>query len=379
MFRKSARIVCGGLMLCSIQACKVPEKKNIDETVKPPSIIFMIGDGMGLTQVSTSFYLKGSPSSFEGFRSIGLSKTSCTSHKVTDSAAGATAFSIGEKTYKRAIGVTKDTLAKSTILEQLEQEGYKTGLISLTSITHATPASFYAHVRDRDLHEEIAAYLPGSGVDFFAGGGLKFFSKRKDGKDLVVDLLKSGYELDTTGLLAETDPARKYGFLLAQDGIPSKPQGRGSYLQDATRLALDYFSASDQPFFLMIEGSYIDWGGHSRDAELLIKEELDFENTIGVVLDFMKTHGNVLLVVTADHETGGTTLGKYYETDPVTGESIEVPDTLLVTFSTDQHTATAVPVFAKGIGEELFRGVYENNEIYHKLRGLVPQPDTPGQ
>lgn len=353
-----------------VKGCKTADKDSEDLEQEPPNIIFMIGDGMGLTQVSTSFYYKDDPSNFERFKSIGISKTSCTSHKVTDSAAGATAFSTGEKTYKRAIGVSKDTVSLPTILEQLETEGYKTGLVSLTSITHATPASFYAHVKDRDMHEEIAAYLPESGVDFFAGGGLKFFNKRADGKDLY-SVLQESYIMDTVGLNKDLSPENKYGFLLAQNEVPNKTQGRGDFLKEATESALDYLDQSAVPFFLMVEGSFIDWGGHAEDADMLVQEVLDFDKTIGAVLDFMETHPNTLLVVTADHETGGTALGKYYEEDPETGKKTEVPDSVAVYFVTDQHTATAVPVFAKGVGEELFSGVYENNEIYHKFRELL--------
>lgn len=326
---------------------------------------------MGLPQVTTSFYFKDSPSNFERFKSIGLIKTSSTSHKITDSAAGATAFSTGEKTYKRAIGVSKDTVILPTILEQLEEQGYNTGLISLTSITHATPASFYAHVRDRDLHEDIATFLPASGVDFFAGGGLKFFNKRQDGKDLYADLQSAGYMMDSLQLPDSLSPGSKYGFLLAENGIPSKTEGRGSYLQDASGLALDYLSVSDKPFFLMIEGSYIDWGGHAKDPELMVQEVLDFDKTIGKVLDYVESHENTLLVVTADHETGGAAVGKYYREDPVSGEKTEVPDSVAVYFITDQHTTELIPVFARGEGEELFTGVYENNEINHKFKELL--------
>ncbi len=368
--KTSVRQVITLLFIFLIASCNSPTKTQLS-TEEPLNIIFMIGDGMGLPQVTASFYFKDSPSNFERFKSIGLIKTSCASHKITDSAAGATAFSTGQKTYKRAIGVSKDTISLPTIVEQLEKQGYNTGLISLTSITHATPASFYAHVKDRDLHEDIAAFLPDSGVDFFAGGGLKFFNKRQDGRDLYADLQSAGYKMDSLHLSDSLSQGSKYGFLLADDGIPSKTEGRGSYLQDAAGLALDYFSASDKPFFLMIEGSYIDWGGHARDPELMVQEVLDFDKTIGRVLDYVETHENTLLVVTADHETGGTAVGKYYREDLTSGEKTEVPDSVAVYFITDQHTTELIPVFAKGIGEELFTGVYENNEINRMFKELV--------
>ena len=122
------------------------------QTQKPLNIIFMIGDGMGVSQVTSAFYFGNSEPNFQKFKIVGLSETSSTSDWVTDSAAGATALSTGEKTYKRAIGVNKDSIALPTILEKLQKKNYQTGLVSLTSITHATPASYYAHLKDRDLH-----------------------------------------------------------------------------------------------------------------------------------------------------------------------------------------------------------------------------------
>ncbi|MGY5355221.1 alkaline phosphatase [Wenyingzhuangia sp. IMCC45467] len=329
------------------------------------NIIFMVGDGMGIPQVSSAFYFGKEIPNFKQFKSIGLSRTSSASHLITDSAAGATAFSTGEKTYKRAIGVSKDTISLPTILEQLQAKGYQTGLVSLTSLTHATPAAFYAHVKDRDMHEEIADYLVNAHVDFLAGGGKKFLSQRKDGRNLYDTLIKQNYKLDTL-TLSDIDTTRPNAFLLSDNELPNKIQGRKDFLPEATQKGLDYFSANKKPFFFMVEGSFIDWGGHAKDDKMMIEEVLDFDKTIGVVLNFVKTHPNTLVVVTADHETGGTSIGKFYEEDK-NGKKIEVPNKVQVYFNTDQHSTELVPVFAMGKGEELFRGVYENNEIYHKF------------
>src|SRR5690606_6856136 len=136
---------------------------NISSEVKnPKNIILLIGDGMGLSQVSTAIYYKNGKPNFERFHTIGLSKTSSASDLVTDSAAGATVFSTGVKTYNGAIGVDKDTIPVSTIVEQLSKEGYSTGIISTSSIQHATPASFYAHVKSRRMYEEITTFAPNS-------------------------------------------------------------------------------------------------------------------------------------------------------------------------------------------------------------------------
>ncbi|GGF64704.1 alkaline phosphatase [Wenyingzhuangia marina] len=358
---KSASAFLGILVLASCSKNQEPKKTSEE----PLNIIFMVGDGMGVPQVSSAFYFGEEIPNFKQFKSIGLSRTSSVSHLITDSAAGATAFSTGEKTYKRAIGVSKDTISLPTILEQLQAKGYQTGLACLTSLTHATPAAFYAHVKDRDMHEEIADYLVNAHVDFLAGGGKKFLSKRKDGRNLFDTLIKQNYKLDTLAL-SEIDPTRPNAFFLTENELPNKIQGRKDFLPEATKKGLDYFSANKKPFFFMVEGSFIDWGGHAKDDKMMIEEVLDFDKTIGVVLDFVKTHPNTLLVVTADHETGGVSIGKFYEED-AQGNKKEVPNKVQVYFNTDQHSTELVPVFAKGKGEELFRGIYENNEIYHKL------------
>ncbi|WP_346985004.1 alkaline phosphatase [Chryseobacterium sp. POE27] len=336
------------------------------QTQKPVNIIFMIGDGMGVSQVTSAFYFGEGKPNFQNFKYVGLSETSCTSDRVTDSAAGATALSTGQKTYKRAIGLNKDSLAIPTILEQLQDKGYKTGLVCLTSITHATPAAYYAHVKDRDLHEDIALDFIKSDIDFAAGGGLKFFNKRKDKKDLLKDLTKKNYRIDTTSLSKPVVGKRNL-YLMAQDELPNKVQGRKDFLPEATQTALDFLSNDKKPFFLMIEGSFIDWGGHANNAEMMVKEVLDFDKTIGVVMDFIKKNPNTLLVVTADHETGGASIGKFMEKDPAGGKEREVKDKVQINFIDGQHTAALVPVFAMGKGEELFSGVYPNNTIYHKL------------
>lgn len=329
---------------------------------KPKNIILLVGDGMGLSEVSASLYYNDKPTNFERFSTIGLSKTSSSSDLITDSAAGATAFSIGLKTYNGAIGVNKDTVAVETISENLSKRGFATGLISTSSIVHATPASFFAHSKSRRLYEEIAAFLPTSNVDFFAGGGLKFFNKRKDGNDLIAAFQKNGYDIHTSEL-TETNSEKKQGFLLAEDAMPKMMEGRGDFLSKATKLALQKLSKNDTGFFLMVEGSQIDWGGHNNEAAYLISELLDFDETLGVALDFAKQNGETLVIVTADHETGGFTLssddGDYNKIKP--------------TFSTGGHSGTMVPVFAEGPGASLFNGIYENTAIYHKMYSLLSE------
>src|SRR5690606_18436229 len=282
------------LLLTTGLGCRMEQEKKANGPQgadRPLSIIFMIGDGMGVPHVSTAYYFGEGMPNFSRFKHIGLQQTSDKTHRITDSAAGATAFSIGEKTYKRAIGVASDSLPRETIMERLQKEGYQSGLISLTTITHATPASFYAHVTDRDLHEDIASQLIGSKVDFIAGGGKRYFNKRSDGQDLFKALEDENYHLDTLEL-SKPVPGKRNAYILEEEGIPSKIEGRGEFLGDATKLALEYFDQKEEPFFLMVEGSYIDWGGHANNAEMLIEEVLDFDRTLGVVLDYIEKNPN---------------------------------------------------------------------------------------
>lgn len=345
----------------SVQVKDTTVTKTSPEIKKPKNIILLIGDGMGLSQVSSAIYYKkeGKPN-FERFHTIGLSKTSSGSDLVTDSAAGATVFSAGVKTYNGAIGVNMDTIAVPTIVEQLSARGFSTGIVASSSIQHATPASFYAHVKHRRLYEEISEFVPNSGVDFFAGGGLKFFIDRKDKRNLLDQVRNAGYTV-ITDKLPRKNVAGKELILLAQDGMPKMSEGRGDFLPQATELALQKLSKNEKGFFLMVEGSQIDWGGHDNDAEYLIEELLDFDKTIGVALDFAKNNGETLVIVTADHETGGFTLA----TDGSNYNRIKP------TFSTTGHSGTMVPVFAEGPGASMFNGIYESNEIYFKMMELL--------
>ena len=231
-----------------------------------------------------------------------------------------------------------------------------TGLIATSSIMHATPASFYAHTASRQSYEEIATFMPNSGIDFFAGGGQLFCSERKDGRNIYEELRAKNYEV-VTDTLPDVISNKKQAIILAPDGMPRMLDGRGDFLARATNLALKKLSTNKKGFFLMIEGSQIDWGGHSNEAPYLISELIDFEKTIGVALDFAKLDKNTLVIVTADHETGGFTLaakkGDYNTIEP--------------SFSTYNHSATMVPVFSQGPGEKDFAGIYQNTVLFKKM------------
>jgi alkaline phosphatase len=342
-----------------------------EETEAPTNIIFLIGDGMGLSAVSATVYYGDLYSEFSRFNEIGLSITSSATHKVTDSAASGTAMAAGKKTYNGAIGVDTAKVSIENITEVVSPLGWKTGVVATSSVTHATPASFYAHVEQRKMEEEIAVQLLDSEIDFFAGGGIGFFSKRTDEANLLGTAEDKGFIVDTTAL---ADPGslssdRKYGFLLAEGGMPPALQGRDDFLPNATALAIEHLSQNDNGFFLMIEGSQIDWAGHANDSEYLVGEMLDFEKTIALTLDFAKKDGNTLVVVTADHETGGLALASYTDEDTGASDYSRIGPS----FATGGHSATMIPVFAYGPGAEAFKGIYQNTELFHKMIAAAKQ------
>ena len=229
-----------------------------------------------------------------------------------------------------------------------------------SSLTHATPAAFYAHQASRKDEEAIAIDLVNSGLDLVIGGGRRFFAERSDGCDLVTGLKAAGYQVvdDPVGLATAKGP--RLAGLVADGHLPAITEGRGSFLPDATRVALSRLPCP-KGFFLMVEGSQIDFGGHDHDACRAAAEVLDLDQVISRALDFARRDGRTLVVVTADHETGGLGL---------TGGSIEA-NTLYASFGTEGHTATMVPVFAFGPGAGSFAGVYENTGIFERIKAAL--------
>lgn len=334
----------------------------------PKNIILMIGDGMGLAQVTAGLYAQPEGLNLERFPATGLIKTHSAKNLITDSAAGATAFACGCKTYNGAIGMTVRKEPCPTILEDAEAFGLATGLVTSSSITHATPASFIAHARDRTYMEEIAAYFLKTDIDLFIGGGMRYFVDREsDRRNLSRELVDKGYavsDFQQKPLAQFTpDPASPFAWFSALKEPESVLKGR-DYLPLAARLAPEFLAQrSEKGFFLMIEGAQIDWACHANKDTMAVQEMLDFDRAIGEVLRFAEQDGNTLVIVTADHETGGMALLRGAD-----------KKSLKIKFTTDYHTPALVPVFAYGPGAEQFNGLYDNTEIYFKMRALFGFP-----
>tara|TARA_R110002051_G_scaffold324970_1_gene424895 strand:- start:75825 stop:76919 length:1095 start_codon:yes stop_codon:yes gene_type:complete len=354
----------------SFFSCKTSRKITLDiaSSKTPKNVILLISDGTGLSQISSTFYFKEGTPNYTQFKNIGLIKTSSSREDVTDSASGATAFSCGVKTYNAAIGVADDSTMVQNIVDIASFNNIKTGVIATSSITHATPASFYAHALNRGLEEEIAMDMTESNLDFFAGGGLKYFTQRHDQKNVLSILKENQFIINTTELtdFSSIKSNKKMGFLLANEAMPTMEKGRGDFLSEATDLAIQFLSKDGTGFFIMSEGSQIDWGGHSNNASYIISEINDFDDAIGTALAFAKKDGNTLVIVTSDHETGGFTLAAKKNKREDGSEYSDYRE-IGPTFSTGGHSATLIPVFAYGPGSEEFTGIYENNEIFHKI------------
>lgn len=322
---------------------------------RPKNIILMIGDGTGLVHLYAAYVAKGGQLDIYRFaQHIGLSITASADDFVTDSAAGATALSVGEKTNNGMIGVLPDSSSRETIAETAARHGMSTGAVVTCELPHATPASFYAHQPSRKMYPEIVADMTRNpAATILVGGGLPYFDTNA--------LKANGYNV-SIGMAAMkfNNGARQICFIdTFKEPLPASQ--RGSTLLNGTVHAIKHLSKNKKGFFLMVEGSQIDWGAHNNDSAHVIAEAIDFDQTAGEVLRWASQDKNTLVIITADHECGGLTLHGY--------DSVNSRPTMH--FSTGHHTAEPVPVYAFGPGSEAFSGVYQNTEICHKMMKLL--------
>ena len=352
---KLLMLIVAGATMVSCYPTKIEAFKS-DKKVR--NVIFLIGDGMGLPHVHAAMTAAGVPLNIQRTEVTGLQTSYSADNYVTDSAAAGTALSSGTKTNNGMIGVDPQGNKVKTILETAEENGLATGLVASSSVTHATPASFIAHQSSRGSYEDIARDFLRTDIDVFIGGGYDHFAKRADGLNLIDSLTARGYEVTTSAeMLKNQNSPEKLAALLYPDQPPYRTKGRGDMLYDGTKKAIDILNRNRKGFFLMIEGSQIDWAAHANEAETTIDETLDFDRVIGAALDFAKADGNTLVVITADHETGGVT---------ILGGDIKSKQAKL-NFSTKSHSAVMLPVYAFGPGAGNFTGIYDNTDIPKKI------------
>ena len=343
------------LMIPFFFSCE--KKEKVIEEPKAVNVIYMIGDGMALPQVFATMLATGEDLAFCQFPYIGVVDTRSASNDITDSAAGGTALACDKKTKNGMVGMDVDTLAMETILEVLADQGKSTGIVVTCYSGHATPADFYAKVPKRSMYEDIAIQMAESDkLNVMIAGGRKHFNQRKDSLDLLARMENElGWKVYDT--LADIDTTCMKYAVLANRGHMPKYEERGDFLPEGVKTALKTLEQDEDGFFLMVEGSQIDFACHAGDSAWMVDETVDFSNAVQVALDYAKTHDNTLVVVTADHETGGLTM-----IDPQGHYS-----NVSLNYSTRSHTCLPVMIYAYGPGAELFTGWMQNNEVKAKI------------
>ena len=333
------------------------KKEEIQEQPKAMNVIYMIGDGMALPQVYAAMLASHDKMTFSQFPYIGVVDTHSASNDITDSAAAGTALASDHKTNNAMLGVNPDSIPVKTVLEVMAEQGKETGIVVSSYVTHATPAAFYAKVPHRKQYEEIAMQMAENPyLNLIIGGGMKYFNQRKDSLDLVARMENElGWKVyDTLDNIDIT--CKKYAVMANDNHMPPAAE-RGDFLPRAVKTALKTLDSAENGFFLMVEGSQIDFACHAHDSTWMMDEMLDFDYAIKVALDYAKEKGNTLVVVTADHETGGLTLpdpqGKYTN--------------VVFNYSTGSHTCLPVLVYAYGPGAEQFTGWMQNTELKGKI------------
>ena len=330
------------------------------------NVILMIGDGMGLGQ--TAAYLieqRYEPTSFDRAPYTAICKTYSANNRVTDSAASGTAMATGNKTDNSRIGMLSDKTAVPTLAELARDKGLATALVVTSHLMDATPSAFAAHVPNRNMGREIAEMYVTSGIDVLAGGGRQYFlPQENDARNLLEEMQAKGYAYAST-------PEEFYAVekmpvigLFADKYMPRVPK-RGDYLARATAHTLELLAQHPQGFFTMIEGSQIDGACHDNKVEDMLAEMADFDAAINCAFDFADTHPGTLVIVVADHETGGLTIVSNKKDFTASESGIEYK------FSTTSHSATPVVLYAYGTGAQNFSGLIENTEIFHRIKKLL--------
>ena len=344
---------------------------GVENDVK--NIILMIGDGMGLGQVTLARLEAAGQDGLlhmDTFPVTGLMRTHSANALVTDSAASGTAMACGIKTNNHMIGMDPDGKKYLSILEAAREHSMSTGLVVTSSITHATPACFAAHVESRHNETAIAKQLIDGKINVLFGGGRSFFlpahkgGERKDRLNLIEEAQNRGYVYISTGNeMKNTQEPFMLGLfqnneLLFDETEPS--------LSELTIKAIEILNANENGFFLMVEGSQIDWACHDNNKKNMIERTLAFDEAVKSVRDFAEKDGRTLVIVTADHETGGlVVLGN--------GEDFKIQNQ----WATGGHSAMPVPVYAFGPGAFLFTGVYDNTDLAKKMAYLLNINDFP--
>lgn len=335
-----------------------PTYRNDGGRGRVRNVIYLIGDGMGLSQITAAAYANCGLT-LMNFNYIGLQRNNALGAFTTDSAAGGSALATGERHANRHISMTEQGEAVPSLSDWFRGKGLPVGVVTLGNAVDATPTAFYGHSVERDNADELTRCLLDTPVDLLCGSGIRQFTERGDGIDLIGELSKS-YRFVRS--IDEINAAEGRVVCIDERMDEAAEESNLGLLAEATRAAIDKLQErGDKGFFLMVEGAKIDYAGHSRCLPGSVIEMLSFDLAVAEALKFADENGQTLVVVTADHETGGLVL---LDGDEQSGRIMGV-------YTTDDHTPAMLPVFAYGPGADRFCGTYLNTEIARRIRELT--------
>lgn len=335
-----------------------PTHRNDGGKGRIRNVIFLIGDGMGLSQITAAAYANCGLT-LMNFNYIGLQRNNALGAFTTDSAAGGSALATGERHANRHISMTEEGEAVPSLSDWFRGKGLPVGVVTLGNAVDATPTAFYGHSVERDNADELTRCLLDTPVDLLCGSGIRQFTERGDGIDLIGELSKN-YRFVRS--IDEINAAEGRVVCIDERMDEAAEESNLGLLAEATRAAIDKLQErGDKGFFLMVEGAKIDYAGHSRCLPGSVIEMLSFDLAVAEALKFADENGQTLVVVTADHETGGLVL---LDGDEQSGRIMGV-------YTTDDHTPAMLPVFAYGPGADRFCGTYLNTEIARRISELT--------
>ncbi len=343
------------------------EKPYTVEKISPASgkghvknVILMIGDGMSLMHIQDAWTCNRGHLWLENAQATGLSKTPASNRLITDSGSGGTSLATGYKTIYHAVGVDADGKPLTSLCTLAKTKGKDAGIAVTCRLWDATPCDFCCHNIDRNNEQDLVADYLDSNIDYAFGGGAKYFEHRTDGRNIFNELKSKGYHISRTWEDLQKWQKGKV-FCVPYDVDTPLPDERGNLLARAALKGMNLMNQNKNGFFMMIEGSQLDDYGHFNQLDMLMKETLDFDRTVGEVMKWAAKDGQTLVVITADHETGGMT---------VHGGNLE-SGTVVCNFSTKDHSGTMVPVYAFGPRSEQFTGFMDNTDIFWKIKKLM--------
>lgn len=350
----------------NVQTYTFPTPYQVEKIAPPKgggkvkNVILMIGDGMSLMHIEAAWTCNRGHLWLENAQYTGISKTLASNRLITDSGSGGTSLATGYKTRYHAVGVDSTGRPLESLNVLAHKAGKANGIAVTCRLWDATPCDFVAHNLDRNKEQDLILDYLNAPLDYVFGGGAKYFEHRDDGRNIFSELEKKGYRVARTlDELWHCKSGKIYAVPYPVD--TPVPAERGDLLAKASLKGIDLLNQNKNGFFMMIEGSQLDDYGHFNQLDMLMQETLDFDQTIGAVMKWAAADGQTLVVVTADHQTGGpTVLGGDYHTG-----------TVQVNFSTRDHSGTMVPVYAFGPGSENFTGFMDNTEIFWKIKRLL--------